>query len=159
MYAFKLIQLIETRAEPLSEGLMRRIKKDDRCVELLRRVPSDELRRRSHEIYRNLNDWLRNKTESEIEERYLGLGMKRYKQGVPYTDFVWAVSTTKEHLWEFMQAEGLFAEPIDLYGEIELLHSLDRFFDRLLYFAAAGYESASQMECQHATRRHAAVHG
>jgi hypothetical protein len=30
MFAFKLIQLIETRAEPLSEGLMRRIKKDDR---------------------------------------------------------------------------------------------------------------------------------
>ena len=42
MFAFKLIQLIETRAEPLSEGLMRRMKKDDRCVELLRRVPSDD---------------------------------------------------------------------------------------------------------------------
>ena len=68
MFAFKLIQLIETRAEPLSEGLMRKLKKNDRCIELLRRVPSDELRSRSHEIYRNLNDWLRNKTESEIEE-------------------------------------------------------------------------------------------
>ena len=68
MFAFKLIQLIETRAEPLSDGLMRRIKKDDRCAELLRRVPPEELRRRSHEIYFNLNDWLRNKTESEIEE-------------------------------------------------------------------------------------------
>ena len=138
MFAFKLIQLIETRAEPLSEGLMRRIKKDDRCVELLRRVPSDELRRRSHEIYRNLNDWLRNKTESEIEERYTGLGLRRAKQGVPFPDFVWAVSTTKECLWQLMEEEGLFAEPVDLYGEIELLHSLDRFFDRIVYFAAAG---------------------
>ena len=78
MYAFKLIQLIESRAEPLSESLMRRVKKDGRCVELLRRVPSDELRRRSHEIYRNLNEWLRNKTESEIEERYIGLGTVSY---------------------------------------------------------------------------------
>jgi len=75
---------------------MRRIKKDDRCTELLRRLPSDELRRRSHEIYRNLNDWLRNKTESEIEERYIGLGIKRAKQGVPYSDLFWAVSATKE---------------------------------------------------------------
>ena len=58
MFAFKLIQLIETRAEPLSEGLMHRLKKNDRCIELLQRVPSEELRRRSHEIYRNLNDWL-----------------------------------------------------------------------------------------------------
>ena len=109
MFAFKLIQLIETRSEPLSEGLMHRLKKNDRCIELLQRVPSEELRRRSQEIYRNLNDWLRNRTESEIEERYTGLGIRRAKQGVPYTDFLWAVSTTKEHLWEFMQAEGLFS--------------------------------------------------
>ena len=146
MFAFKLIQLIEVRAEPLSEGLMRRIKKDDRCVELLRRVPSDELRRRSHEIYRNLNDWLRNKTESEIEERYIGLGIRRAKQGVPYSDFLWAISATKEHLWEFMQAEGLFAEPVDMLGGMDLLHSFDRFFDRILYFAAVGYQNARQLE-------------
>jgi hypothetical protein len=146
MFAVKLIQLIETRAEHLSEGLMHRLKNNDRCAELLRRVPSDELRKRSHEIYHNLNDWLLNKTESEIEERYIGLGMKRAKQGVPYTDFLSAVSTTKEHLWEFMLAEGLFAEPVDLFGEIELLHSLDRFFDRILYFAAVGYQNAQQVE-------------
>jgi len=144
MFAFKLIQLVETRAEPLSEGLMRRLKKNDRCIELLRRVPSDELRIRSHEIYRNLNDWLRNKTESEIEERYIGLGMKRAKQGVPYADFLWAISTTKEHLWEFMQSEGLFAEPVDMFGGMDLLRSLDRFFDRILYFAAVGYQNALQ---------------
>jgi hypothetical protein len=146
MFAFKLIQLIETRAEPLSEGLMRRIKKDDRCVDLLRRVPSDELRRRSHEIYRNLNDWLRNKTESEIEERYIGLGMRRAKQGVPYSDLLWAVSATKEHLWDFMQAEGLFTEPVDMLGGMDLLHSLERFFDRTLYFAAIGYQNVQKVE-------------
>ncbi len=158
MFAVKLIQLIETRAEHLSEGLMYRLKNSDRCSELLRRVPSDELTRRSQEIYRNLNDWLLNKTESEIEERYIGLGMKRARQGVPYTDFLWAVSTTKEYLWEFMLAEGLFAEPVDLFGEIELLHSLDRFFDRTLYFAAVGYQSARQAESEHATHRHAVAH-
>lgn len=146
MFAFKLIQLIETRADPLSEGLMRRIKRDHRCVELLRRVPSDELRRRSHEIYRNLNDWLRNKTESEIEERYVGLGVRRAKQGVPYADLLWAVSTTKEHLWDFMHAEGLFADPVDMLGGMDLLHSLECFFDRILYFAAVGYQNAQQVE-------------
>src|SRR5579864_7667256 len=158
MFAYKLIQLIETRAEPLSEGLMRRMKKDDRCAELLRRVPSDELRRRSHEIYRNLNDWLRNKTESEIEERYIGLGIKRAQQGVPYPDFLRAVSATKEHLWEFIQAEGLFEEPVDMIGGMDLLHSLDRFFDCTLYFAAIGYQNARQMESEQARHGHVIVH-
>jgi hypothetical protein len=146
MFAFKLIQLIETRAEPLSDGLMRRIKKDERCAELLRRVSQDELRRRSHEIYFNLNDWLRNKTGSEIEDSYIRLGMTRAKQGVPYADLLWAVSATKEHLWEFMEAEGIFTEPVDMLGGMDLLHSLDRFFDRILYFAAVGYQNARQLE-------------
>src|ERR1035441_7797713 len=88
---------------------------------------------------------LRNRTESEIEERYT-------------TDFLWAISTTKEHLWEFMQAEGLFVEPIDLIGGIDLLHSLDRFFDCILYFAAVGYQNARQIESEQARHGHAIVH-
>ncbi|HZL67305.1 MAG TPA: hypothetical protein VFC29_08240 [Candidatus Limnocylindrales bacterium] len=85
--------------------------------------------------------------------------MKRARQGVPYTDLLWAVSTTKEYLWEFMLVEGLFAEPIDLFGEIDLLHSMDRLFDRILYFAAKGYERARQVESEHATPQHAAASG
>ena len=81
MFAFKLTQLIETRAETLSEGLMRRLKKDDRCVELLRQVPSDELRRRSHEIYRNLNDWLRNQNRIGNRRAVLGAGYEKSEAG------------------------------------------------------------------------------
>jgi hypothetical protein len=156
MFAFKLIQLIETRAEPLSEGLMRRIKNDDRCIELARRVHPDELRRRSHEIYFNLNDWLQNKTKSEIEDNYIALGMRRAKQGVPYTALLWAISATKEHLWKFMEAEGIFTEPIDMLGCMDLLHSLDRFFDHILFFAAVGYQNAQQLE--EMTHGHAEIH-
>ena len=65
---------------------------------MLRRVPPDELKRRAHEIYRNLADWLSSKTESEIEERYIGLGVRRARQGVPFSEFLWALSATKECL-------------------------------------------------------------
>jgi hypothetical protein len=83
MFAFKLTRLIESRANQLSEALMNRLKTSDRCNELLQRVPSHEVRKRSYEIYYKLNDWLRNKTESEIEERCTGLGIRRANQGVP----------------------------------------------------------------------------
>ncbi len=158
MYAIKLIQLIETRAEQLSEGLMLRLEASDRCTELLRRVPSDELKRRSHEIYSDLNDGLLTRAETAIAKRYAGLGMKRARQGVPYTNLLWAVSTTKEYLWQFMLAEGLFEEPIDLLGEIDLLHSLDRFFDRIMYFMAMGYERARLTENEDASARQASLY-
>ena len=149
MFAFKLIQLIETRAEPLSDGLMRRIKNDDRCAGLVRQVSPDELRRRSHEIYFNLNAWLLNKTKSEIEKKYIALGMRRAKQGVPFTALLWAMSATKEHLWRFMEEEGIFTEPVDMVGCMDLLHSLDRFFDHILFCAARGYQEAQAEQVSH----------
>lgn len=155
MFAVRLVQLIESDAERLSEGLMHKLRSSSRCAELFQHVPADELKRRTHEIYRNLGDWLLTKTESEIEERYVGLGMRRARQGVPFSAFLWAISSTKEYLWEFLQREGLLEEPVELFGEIDLLHSLERFFDRVLYFAAMGYESAREAEAAHTLGTHA----
>ena len=96
---------------------------------------------RTHEIYRNLSDWILAKTGSEIEERYVGLGMRRAKQGVPFSEFLFALNATKECLWQYLQQEGLLEDPVELLGDIELLHSLERFFDLAAYSASIGYES------------------
>ena len=42
-----------------------------------------------------------------------------------------------------METEGIFTEPVDMLGSLDLLHSLDRFFDRILYYAAVGYQNAA----------------
>jgi hypothetical protein len=157
MFAVRLVNLIETHADRLSEGLLHKLKTSDQCRELLRKVPADELQRRTHEIYRNLSDWLLTKTESEIEERYVGLGLRRARQGVPFSAFLWAISATKEYLWEFLQREGLLEEPVELFGEMELLHSLERFFDRVLYFTSLGYENVRRAE-EHAAEMAAIGH-
>ena len=77
MFAVRMMQLIETHADVLSEGLARKMRTAPQCQELLRKVPADELKRRSQEIYCHLGEWLTTKTESEIEERYVGLGIRR----------------------------------------------------------------------------------
>lgn len=155
MFPVRLVQLIEANADRLSEGLMHKVRNSERSSDFLQRVPPDEVKRRTYEIYRNLSDWLLTKTESEIEERYVGLGMRRARQGVPYSAFLWAVSTTKEYLWDFLRQEGLLEQPVDLFGEIDLLHSLEVFFDRALYFAALGYESVRQAEAEQTAPDHA----
>jgi len=146
MFSIRLVKLIEAHADKLAQGLMRSLQTSPRSSELLRKVPADELKSRAQEIYRNLGDWLLNKTESEIEERYTGLGMRRARQGVPFCEFMWAIILTKEYLWEHLQSEGLLEEPVELLGELELLHDLERFFDRATYFAAVGFESAARHE-------------
>jgi hypothetical protein len=146
MFAIRLINLVESQADRLADGLVHEIRNSDECRELVRRVPAEELKRRAYEIYRNLNDWLLTKTESEIEERYVGLGMRRARQGVPFSAFLWAISTTKEYLWRFLEQEGLLEKPLELFGELQLAHSMERFFDRLIYSASIGYDTVRKQE-------------
>jgi hypothetical protein len=106
----------------------------------LNKVPATQLEARTREIYRNLSDWLMDKTEAEVERRYTELGAARAEQGVAYSHFVWAIISTKEHVRAFVQREGLSESAMELHGELELLHLLSQFFDLVLYYAAVGYE-------------------
>ena len=157
MFAIRLVQLIETHAEKLSEALIHKLKNADECRELLSIVPAHELKHRSYEIYHHLGDWLLSKTLSEVEERYIGLGVRRARQGVPFSQVMFAVQTTKHVLWDYLLTEGLL-EPEDLIGEMELVRSLGQFFDRALYYAAIGYEQTSRSEPAADSSLHVAPH-
>lgn len=156
MFAVRLVHLIETHADKLSEALIHKLKNAVECSQLVAQVPAHELKHRTYEIYSQLSDWLLSKTLSEVEERYTGLGVRRARQGVPFSQFVFAFQTTKQVLWDYLLLEGLL-EPEDLIGEMELVRSLGQFFDRALYYAAMGYEEVQKSQGGHASSLHEVV--
>ncbi|MEI8014591.1 MAG: hypothetical protein D4R81_12775 [Nitrospiraceae bacterium] len=139
MLAVKLVRLIENHIEQLSRDLSEKVWNSPRCSDL-NKVPASELQARTREIYRNLSDWLLDKTETQVEQRYTELGAVRARQGVAYSHFAWAIISTKEHVGAFVQREGLSDSAMELYGEMELQLLLGHFFDLVLYYAAVGYE-------------------
>jgi hypothetical protein len=139
MLALKMVKVIEKHSDELAEGLLCRLQGSRNCSDM-RKVPPDELRRRSYEIYRNLGDWLLNKTENDIDIVFTELARRRASQGVALSHLLWALLITKEHLWEFMQSERLADQVLELFGELELLWRVDHFFDRALHSSAKAYE-------------------
>ena len=139
MLAVRLVRLIENHIEKLSRDLSEKVWNSPRCSDL-NKVPASELQARTHEIYRNLSDWLLDKADAQVERRYTELGAARAQQGVAYSHFAWAIISTKEHVRAFVQREGLSESAMELHGELELLHLLGQFFDLVLYYAALGYE-------------------
>jgi hypothetical protein len=139
MLAVRLVRLIEKHCDELSRELSEKVWNSPRCSDL-HKVPANELEACTREIYRNLSDWLLDKTEAQVEQRYTALGVVRAQQGVAYSHFIWAITATKEHMRAFVQREGLSDSAMELHGELELLQLLDQFFDRALYYAALGYE-------------------
>ncbi len=139
MLAYRLVRLIETHSEQLSQGLMQRLQTCDK-VRDFSRVPQEEFRQRVSEIYQNLGDWLLGKSEQDVERRYTEIGRRRLAQGVPLSQLLEAILLTKENLYEFLKYNAITEKPVEVFGELELLQLLDQFFDRALYYAAVGYE-------------------
>jgi hypothetical protein len=130
----------------MSEGFVQKIRASDDCKDLLLTVSADEQKRTALEIYSDLTDWLAADTDSFVREHYIDLGMRRARQGVPFTQLLWVVCKVREHLWEYIQQECLLEEPVEFWGGVNLLRLLNQFFDRALYCTLVGYQKAGQAE-------------
>jgi hypothetical protein len=144
MRPLKLVQHMKTNADRMSEGLLQKIRNSDRCAELLQKVPGDEHKRYAHQVYLDLMDWLGDETDAVVEKQYAAMGMQRAQQGVPFSNVYWAVCISRDYLWDYIQQECLLEEPVEFWGGVKLLRSLNQFFDRALYFALVGYHKANK---------------
>jgi hypothetical protein len=142
MRAPRLVQHLRANADSMSERLLEKIRNSDSCRDLLLSVPSEEHKRYSLEIYLDLVEWLASENSSVFESRYLELGIRRSQQGVPVSQLFWAVCITREYLWNYIQQECLIEEPVEFWGGVMLLRSVNQFFDRALYAALIGYQKA-----------------
>jgi hypothetical protein len=143
MIALRLVHLIESHSEQLTESLLHKLENSTRASDL-RKVPTEEIRERARDVYRNLSDWLLTKTAEDIEKVYIPLGRRRAQQGVLLSAVCWALMMTEENLWDFLEMEGMREQPLEILGGFELLRLLDLFFDQAIYFATLGHESYGQ---------------
>jgi hypothetical protein len=141
MLAYRLVRLIETHSDRLAAGLYQKLRECEKCA-AFSRVPSEEFRQRVFEVYEHLGEWLLGKKEEDIARRYEQIGARREAQGVPLSQLVYAIMLTREHLWEYLKHEAGPEKPVEVFGELEMLQLLEQFFDRAIYYAAAGYERA-----------------
>jgi len=154
MFSYRLVRLIETHADALAAGLEERVHTSAQVTHF-RNVPPHELRERVYEIYRHLGEWLLGKNELDIEHRYLEIGARRARQGVPLSEVVQAIVLTKENLWEFLKSEAVMDRAVEIMGELELLQMLEMFFDRAIYYAAVGHEREVERDLREERTVHA----
>lgn len=153
MLAARLIQLIETHAQSLTQQAVDDIRTNERTISF-REVPKAELEPRVAALYQNLGKWIGDPSERAVREEYEYWGRTRFRQGIPLSEIVYGVILTKKHLRRFIREHGLVAftgdrvppgelVPIELYGIQELNYMVGDFFDKALYYLACGYEAAA----------------
>lgn len=144
MRAPKLVQHMTANATGMSRGLLQRIKISEPCSQLAAKVPDPEQQEYALQIYRDLTNWLSGTPDPNLEDRYINLGIRRASQGVPLRCIFSALCISRDYLWEYIQRECLVEEPVEFWGGALLLHSQNRFFDRIFHSALLGYEQAAE---------------
>ncbi len=141
MLGMKLVRLIEAHSEALSQGVVDVIRASERTSDF-RAIPREDLQRRVGEVYRNLGEWLLQKTEPDIASRFKAVAARRVAEGIRLPQFVWALMLTRDHLLHFLRHEAFADNIVALHGELELHQLLDQFYDRAVYHSILGYEES-----------------
>lgn len=145
MLGLRLVRLIEKHSVEIADGLMARLRTSERTPGY-REIRQEELRSSLVSLYTNLEEWLLTKTEKDLERHFSALGAKRAAEKIPANQVAWALHMSKTQLWNFIHQESSSEKAMELYGELELLETLDRFFDHATCYALMGYEQRAQQK-------------
>jgi hypothetical protein len=145
MITLRLASLIETHSQEITRKLLSEIRKSPRTADM-RKIPELELRVATMEVLRQLREWLLVKTDADVQVRYRWLGEHWAWQGAALSDCCWTLMLTKHCLWEFLQEQVIISSGVEIYGEMELVVSLNRFFDSALCHLVEGYQQIERSE-------------
>jgi dsDNA-binding SOS-regulon protein len=135
MLSTRLLYRIEAHADELATSVMRRLQGNENLAHF-QSLSEAELYDRVWNLLSHLSEWLTERTEGRIRERYEELGRQRFHESVL------AMQITKDRVIAFARSEGFSDTFLELYGREELELRVSHFFDRGIYYLVRGYEQA-----------------
>jgi hypothetical protein len=154
MIAARMVELIENHAPQLAADAVGDIITNER-TRGFRVVPRHELDARVFEIFHHLGNWVGAANERTVQVEFETWGRRRFDQGIPLSEIVYAVILLKQHLSRYIRDHGLiestfpriegdYVLPMHLHSLQELSAMVGAFFDRAIYHLARGYEEGAK---------------
>ncbi len=138
----RLISVVEAHADRLTRDTVNKLQTSEHTPSY-RRLPAGELYSRVNDVYQNLGRWLWEKTDAFIQSWHIELGKRRFAEGIPLSEVLWALTLTKQQLIQELDSCAMADSALDLYRRQELDRLIGHFFDRAVCSTAAGYERSS----------------
>jgi hypothetical protein len=152
----RLIRIIEHRADELTQATIKELQSNSRTPSY-HGLSYRDLYSRVYAVYHDLGVWLYEKSSDAVRGWYHGLGAKRYEEGIPLVEVLWALVLTKNRLVEHLSIYTLVDSAVELYQQQEFDRMISQFFDRALCYTAEGYAPHASTQGKGATTA-AAVH-
>jgi hypothetical protein len=143
MISQRLLRLVQQNADRLTNDLIAEIRRDPR-TSAYHKLTEEDLHERALDLFHNLGQWLSSRTEFAVQTRYQAFGRRRYQEKIPFSEVFFALTTAKGILLNFIRGAVAAESASELPLEYELVVAISQFYDKALYYAAAGYEDAAK---------------
>lgn len=154
MVAERLVELIELHAGRLAADTTQDLQTNDR-TRAFRTVRRVDLEERMFRIFHQLGDWIGRRDAEQVQAEFADWGGRRFGQGIPISEIIYAVIILKHHLRRYIRDNGLieasfprvegdYLLPMHLNSLQELNTQVGLFFDEALYYLTRGYEAKGQ---------------
>lgn len=151
MISARLVELIQNHAPQITQDVVNDLQSNPQTPGF-RVVPRLELEARIFEICHHLGDWIGTAAEGAVEAEFEEWGSKRFGQGIPLSQVIYAVIVLKRHLRRYIREHGLiessfpridgdYVMPMHLISLQDLDGMVSEFFDKALHHLARGYEA------------------
>ncbi len=154
MIAAKLVELIEIHSSQLTTDIV-----DDLLINERTRgfhaVRRADLEQRVFQLLHHLGNWIGDPQSDKTRTEFSDWGRRRFDQGIPLKELIFAIIVIKQHLRRYISDNGLveasfprveadYVLPMHLHSLQELNTQVGRFFDEALYWLAIGYEERAR---------------
>lgn len=154
MISANLIELIAIHASKLTADVVRDLTTDER-TRGFRTLSIEELEPRVYELFHHLGMWISEPKAGRVQEEFSEWGRRRFGQGIPLSEIIYAVLLLKHHLRRYIRDHGLidasfprvesdYILPMHLHSLQDLNEQVGAFFDEALYHLARGYEAEAR---------------
>jgi hypothetical protein len=149
LYA-KFTRLVEEHAEFLTNKWLKEVKSHPATTGY-RKIPDKILTNRLFDVYKRLGSWLLDEDPGyqKCAEHYMNLGKERENEGITISEVIYALILSRVVLWNYIVEYGLINSSLDLQHALDFYSKMNNFFDKAMYFATIGFESATNKKIKH----------
>ncbi len=144
MLSARLLRLIQSNRDEITARLIRIIRRRADMPNLAAR-PDIELREWCQDVLEVLDCALTGPVKGDWSEQFETFGRVRFEERIPLHEAVLRIHEFKDVIFGFMTEQGLPSTALNLYAEEQLVRTLSRFFDVMVYRLVLGYEEAQRI--------------
>jgi hypothetical protein len=142
MLSTKLLHRVETHWEAIAAAVVHEMQTDPNTPHH-QILDEEEIRARAYDLMHNLGVWLTSGDEPSVARRHQEIGRERHSEGIPLAEVVYKLQLIERKTVEYIQVANAAQSAVEVYGELEMLRALQRFFAAVIYNVIAGYERAA----------------